>query len=240
MNYLAELKAFYDRLEINPLPSPAIALWHALMSIANKTGWQQEFTVAMSILVLKSGLSESAVKRARNRLSQDGFITWKSRSGNQSAVYSIISIAVQYDPQSEPQSGRQSEPHTVPQSEPQSGRINKLKQNNTFILTGDDGVNNIYSRARALSESLLMKYWGRAPTDADIDHVHGFIVCVKGGNVKISEDKAQLLAYAFECSVKANALNWNYIQGVWDRLRARGIENIDQAYEFDVRREFGG
>lgn len=41
MNYIAELKAFYDRLELNPAPSPAIALWHALMSIANKTGWQR-------------------------------------------------------------------------------------------------------------------------------------------------------------------------------------------------------
>ena len=73
MNYLAEIKAFYDRLEIKPLPSPAIALWHALMSIANKTGWQQDFTVAGSVLMLKSGLNAQAVKRARNRLEQEGF-----------------------------------------------------------------------------------------------------------------------------------------------------------------------
>lgn len=137
MNYIAELKAFYDRLELNPLPSPAIALWHALMSIANKTGWQQEFTVAISVLMLKSGLSESAVKRARNRLVQDGFITWKSRSGNQSAVYSIKSLAVQYEPQTALQSVPQTVPQTVPQSvpqcEPQSEPINKHKQNKTNI-----------------------------------------------------------------------------------------------------------
>ncbi len=131
MNYLAELRAFYDRLELNPLPSPAIALWHALMSIANKTGWQQEFTVAISILALKSGLSESAVKRARNRLVQDGFITWKSRNGNQSAVYSINSLVVQYEPQSVPQSEPHTVPQSTPQSAPQSGRINKHKQNKT-------------------------------------------------------------------------------------------------------------
>ena len=68
MNYIAEIKAFYDTLELNPLPSPAIALWHALMSIANKTGWQEEFTVAVSVLVLKSGQNAQAIKRARNRL----------------------------------------------------------------------------------------------------------------------------------------------------------------------------
>lgn len=148
MNYLAEIKAFYDRLELNPLPSPAIALWHALMSIANKTGWQQEFTVAISILVLKSGLNAQAIKRARNRLEQNGFITWRSRGGNQSAAYHINSLVVQNGlknvpqsvPQNEienavvqnriknvPQSVPQSDPQTVPQSEPQSVPINKQK-----------------------------------------------------------------------------------------------------------------
>lgn len=133
MNYIAEIKAFYDRLELNPLPSPAIALWHALMSIANKTGWQQEFTVAVSVLVLKSGLNAQAIKRARNRLEQDGFIKWRSRGGNQSAIYSMISLVVQNDiknvPQCEPQSVPQTEPQSVPQCEPQSVPINKHKRN---------------------------------------------------------------------------------------------------------------
>ncbi len=132
MNYLAEIKAFYDRLELNPLPSPAIALWHALMSIANKTGWQQEFTAAVSVLVLKSGLNAQAIKRARNRLEQDGYIRWRSRGGNQSAVYQMISLVVQNTPPicttvcttNEPQSVPQCEP----QPEPQSVPINKLKQ----------------------------------------------------------------------------------------------------------------
>ena len=95
MNYIAEMNAFYDRLELNPLPSPCIALWHALMAIANKSGWQQEFTVALSVLVLKSGLNAKAVQRARNRLEQDGYISWKSRAGNQSATYRINSLVGQ-------------------------------------------------------------------------------------------------------------------------------------------------
>ena len=137
MNYLAELKAFYDRLELNPLPSPAIALWHALMSIANKTGWQQEFTVAVSVLVLKSGLNAQAIKRARNRLEQDGYITWRSRGGNQSAIYHLNSLVVQnYSknvPQCEPQSDPQTDPQSVPQCEPQSVPIIKHKLNKTNI-----------------------------------------------------------------------------------------------------------
>lgn len=126
MNYFYEIKSFYDRLELNPAPASAIALWHAIAYIANKVD-KSEFTVASSTLMLKSGLSESSFKRARNYLSQNGYITWKSRPGNQSAVYALKQFAVQYglqsEPQSEPQSGLQSEPQTDPQSEP----INKLK-----------------------------------------------------------------------------------------------------------------
>lgn len=95
MNYMTEIKAFYDLLETNPLPSPAIAVWHALMHIANKTGWQQEFAVAVSVLEVKTGLNAKAIERARNRLAQDGLISWKSRRGNQSAIYTLQSLVRQ-------------------------------------------------------------------------------------------------------------------------------------------------
>lgn len=137
MNYLAEIKAFYEMLELNPLSSPVIALWHALMHIANKTGWQEEFTVAISVLMLKSGLNETAVKRARNRLEQDGYIEWKSRKGNQSAIYKINSLVEQksskFEPQIAPQSELQNEPQIAPQSEP----INKHKQKQIKEVSND-------------------------------------------------------------------------------------------------------
>ena len=137
MNYFYEIKTFYDRLELNPAPTSAIALWHALAYIANKTD-KSEFTVASSTLMLKSGLSESSFKRARNYLTQNGYITWKSRGGNQAAVYSMVHSAVQYGPQSEPQSGPQSEPQSGPQSGPQSEPINK--HNNTKTNTKKEKV----------------------------------------------------------------------------------------------------
>ena len=129
MNYLAELKAFYDTLAVNPLSSHDIALWYALMSIANKSGWKNEFPVALSVLAFFSGANESTVKRSRNKLAQCGYITWRSRSGNQSAVYHINSLVGHSEPQTVPQSGLQSIPQTVPQSVP----IYKTKRNETNI-----------------------------------------------------------------------------------------------------------
>jgi hypothetical protein len=129
MNYLAELKAFYDTLAVNPLSSHDIALWYALMSIANKSGWKNEFPVALSVLAFFSGANESTVKRSRNKLAQCGYITWRSRNGNQSAVYHLNSLVGR----SEPQSGLQSSPQSEPQSGLQSVPINKTKLNETNI-----------------------------------------------------------------------------------------------------------
>ena len=92
MKYISQINAFYDALEINPLPAPSIALWHALHAIANKTGWQQEFSVSVSSLGLRAGLNEAAVKRARNKLKEAGFIEWRSRAGNKSATYRLTKL----------------------------------------------------------------------------------------------------------------------------------------------------
>ena len=99
MNYIAEINAFYDWLETNPISYQAINLWHALMATANKAGWTSRFQVAISTLELKTGLTNrKAVERARNELAQRGRITWRSRPGNQSAEYSIISLCDKYTP----------------------------------------------------------------------------------------------------------------------------------------------
>ena len=95
MNYIRQINAFYDALETNPLPAPAIALWHALHAIANKTGWQHEFSVSVSVLCLRAGLNESAVKRARNKLKEAGLIEWRSRGAIRAAVYRLMDCVVQ-------------------------------------------------------------------------------------------------------------------------------------------------
>lgn len=89
MNYIAEIKAFYDWLETNKLPTSSIALWHALMHIANKTGWQDNFAVAVSVLEIKTGLKRQSIYDARNKLKNAGLLDFESRNGNQSAIYTM-------------------------------------------------------------------------------------------------------------------------------------------------------
>ena len=127
MNYILEIKAFYDWLEVNQLSTAGIVLWHALMHIANKTGWQDNFTVAIAVLEIKTGLQKKAIINARNNLKQAGLIDFTSRTGNKSAIYKMNSFVVLKETQTEPQKGTQ----TGTQTEPQKGTINKqdeLKQ----------------------------------------------------------------------------------------------------------------
>lgn len=61
MNYLAEIRHFYDWLETESLPSNAIVLWHALMFTANRCGWREEFSVPFSVLENRTKLDKSTI-----------------------------------------------------------------------------------------------------------------------------------------------------------------------------------
>lgn len=98
----------------------------------------------------------------------------------------------------------------------------------------------IYNRIKKETNLLIRKYWGRKYTEADTEHVRGLIIHFKDNHLEINEDKLQLLEYAFKHSVNSNAMNWNYIHGIVRQLDNRKITNIDEAIEFDVKREFGG
>ncbi|WP_302804671.1 hypothetical protein [Eubacterium callanderi] len=75
------------------MQASAIDLWHALLYTANKSGWASEFSVPISMLKIRTGLNKDAIYRARNTLTQMGLIEYRTRGGNQSAVYRLCSIA---------------------------------------------------------------------------------------------------------------------------------------------------
>lgn len=93
LDYIREVHAFYNELEINPLSSSAISLWHALWHIRIKSGSKDKFTVPVGTLSLKSGLSDRTVSNARNELKTKNYINFHSRGGNKAALYQIISLS---------------------------------------------------------------------------------------------------------------------------------------------------
>lgn len=90
MNYIKEINAFMDWLEINPLEATTQTLWFHIMSIANKSGWPEWFTVANLTLMAKAGISENTLNRHRNILIQKGRIEYKNQGRQKAGRYKII------------------------------------------------------------------------------------------------------------------------------------------------------
>ena len=93
MNYIKQLNGFYSTLDYKPLPTNAIAVYTILLQIANRTGWIDEFKVANSILMSKCDLDKQKLIRARNYLSQQGYIKYKKgKNQTEMPAYSIVQL----------------------------------------------------------------------------------------------------------------------------------------------------
>ena len=92
MNYIAEIKSFYDLVQVKQLSTGQIALWNALMYINNKCTWIEWFTVPNLLLELNTGMSRSGVLKARNSLKQLGLIDFKA-NGTKATSYKMNTIA---------------------------------------------------------------------------------------------------------------------------------------------------
>lgn len=144
MNYLTEIKMFYDWLETHTLSDSAVAMWHGLMFIANRAGWQENLTVSMESLRLRTQIPRSSIYRVREQLEEAGLIKVIQQGGRNCPVYVLQSFESQLASQFETQSANrtavesQDESHSGTQtanregfeshSGTQTANINKTKQ----------------------------------------------------------------------------------------------------------------
>ncbi len=89
MNYLIEIKLFYDWLETNHLTTSSIALWHALMQIANRSGWKSPLSIPLSSLEIRTGMPRSTLYRERDKLKKLGLIDFTTKGGRSAGRYVI-------------------------------------------------------------------------------------------------------------------------------------------------------
>lgn len=144
MNYLAEIKAFYDLVQVKQLSTGQIALWHALMAINNKCAWIEWFTVPNIMLELNTGMSRSGVLKARNSLKQYGLIDFKT-NGTKATNYKIITIA---------KSKQESNQDSMQESEQAS------KQDSTQVSKQDSNTLNKLNETKLKKENIKRKKYG--------------------------------------------------------------------------------
>ena len=144
MNYLAEIKAFYDLAQVKQLSTGQIALWHALMAINNKCAWIEWFTVPNIMLELNTGMSRSGVLKARNSLKQYGLIDFKA-NGTKATNYKMITIA---------KSKQESNQESMQESEQAS------KQDSTQVGKQDSNTLNKLNETKHIKENIKRKKYG--------------------------------------------------------------------------------
>lgn len=90
MNYLTEIKLFYDWLETHSLSANGIVLWHGVMQIASRSGWQNPIEIPSSLLETRTHLERTTIFRARSQLVEQGLLKVHSPGGRSHCAYTIV------------------------------------------------------------------------------------------------------------------------------------------------------
>lgn len=241
MNYIKLINAFYDRLETNSLSSSAIALWHALVHICNKTAWQREFSVAASVLCAKTGLSERTISNARNELKQKGYIDFRSRGGNKSPIYILKDLseslsanisdnlsnkeslsAINADSVSDNVSDIPSD--SVSGNPSILNKLNKTKQNETISATANNRRVNCFDEYHIC--------FGRQPSPIQLQEIISFIE--KDG---ISEE-AVCVAFRKAAEIGASYSYARKILNSWAQKSIRTLADVEKEQKnFEQRKK---
>ena len=198
MNYLTEIKAFYDLVQIKQLSTGQIALWQGLMHINNKCNWNEWFTVANLTLQLITGLSRAGINKNRNVLKQLGLIDFKANT-TKATSYKIITMS-----KSNQVSSQDSSQISNQNSNQIGSTLNKLdetKQNKTSSCI-NFYMENINPLITAHEVELLKSY-----------------------SNDLSED---LIIYAIQDAIEHKAMNMKYIKSILDRYIRQNIKTVEQ------------
>lgn len=198
MNYLTEIKAFYDLVQIKQLSTGQIALWHGLMYINNKCDWNEWFTVANLTLQLETGLSRAGINKNRNVLKQLGLIDFRPNT-TKATSYKIITMSKSNQVSS--QISNQDSNQIGNQNSSTLNKLNKTKLNKTSssIKFYMENINPLITPHEV---EILEDYCNDLPED--------------------------LIIYAMQDAIEHKAMNMKYIKSILDRYIRQSISSVEQ------------
>lgn len=233
MNYIREINAFERRMQRQPLPITAQLLWYKLMAFSNRQHWPEWFSVDNDRLTeLLSAASDRTVRSARAQLEDAGYIQYRKGVKGKPSHYKLNSV-------DEMESGGDATALALEEL-PESVIPEDFKDD---IARYYGYTEQLHLEIKRITQELFEAYLpNQQPTQQDELTVFHFVTnswSAENGEreMAVDKDKRDLLAYAFDAAQRAGAVNWNYIGGVMRRIRERGIQNIDQAYDYDAERD---
>lgn len=231
MNYVLEINAFERRMKRQPLPTTAQLLWYKLMAFANRQHWPEWFSIDNDRLAELLMTSEGTARSARDTLAKEGFILFERGVKRRPNRYKLLSIAEREYPEAY-EDYREKEYEGLEAVSWEAEDVTRY-----FGYTEVLG-----SELRRFTEELYAAYLpGTRPTKQDERRVFQYIMHQEGEGqetvLSFPKENKELLAYAFEQASMAGAVNWHYIAGIYRKFRDRGIRSIEDAYDYDIRRD---
>lgn len=96
MNYIELLNTFWALNKEYSFTPNEKALYFAILNKCNELGWKNPFNQSNGYLAMDSGMSESAMQKARNTLQQKGLISFASGDGRRNnTVYTVNVVNAQ-------------------------------------------------------------------------------------------------------------------------------------------------
>lgn len=208
-NLITEFKAFYERLQVNPLSTGQIALCLALISINNRCTWQEWFTAPNITLELYTGLSRQAIFKNRNILKQLGYIDFRT-NGTKATSYKVNTMlnSLQDSLQDSLQVGLQSSLQDGLQDS--LPLIDKDKDIDKDINIA--AVSNIYNSDLKIVTAAVEKEICQVSSSIK-DDIEFYLQSVD----------VDLILYAVDEATKSNCHSWKYVSAIIKRCIADNI-----------------
>lgn len=229
MNYVLEIREFYNWLELNKLSASAISLWHALMNIANKTKWQKHFTVAISTLKAKTGLCKDAIYTARKQLKENGLLCFETQKGNRSTIYQVVSFADKNASESSVQENSDSSVCQV--STPNKAETVKKPKRYRYHINSKPSKNAKEKKMDNLNVDDKLDIMRRIVETYE-NNIGKFVPRYIFDEMRFYLEKGLepgLIEKAIKVSTMNNVKNWNYTRKILNTYCENGIKTIQQA-----------
>lgn len=251
MNYIKEINAFMDWLEINPLEAITQTLWFHLMAIANKSGWPEWFTVANLTLQARLGVSDKTLGKHRNILIQKGRIEYRNQGKQQAGKYRFLPFYPEESSRSEELTGKipvkdsVSDPLTgnIPVNPPVKCSVNSSVNRSALYKRNETKPNDSnqdlllqrHARADFSNPFLLYEHEIGPVTDVIREMMLDWL------DSGYSDEPEALLCHAIREAVIHEKRSWAYVNKVLQRCIQQGIRTVSQLEqkkkEFEARKD---
>ena len=111
MTYIDRLNEFNRWLESNALPGNAQLMYFRLLNVFNRAGWPESVQVDTLRLMQLTDCQKVAAYRARDKLVETGFISYRKGSKGRPTEYFLFDKETEYGTKNDTENGTQNGTH---------------------------------------------------------------------------------------------------------------------------------